>query len=100
MDINQELARIFAGAIPKATQMVKPTMHEWVLQHEKTHDEYMAYIEDELRSLLNKLYAARVAVLKVYADADKFNLPIVQMMICAEDCITESIQEIYKKLGG
>jgi hypothetical protein len=95
MDINQELARIFAGAVPKLTN----TEVKWVLQHEKTHDEIAAHREDELRSLLNKLYAARVAVLKVYADADKFNLPIVQMMACAEDCLTESIQEIYKKLG-
>ena len=97
MDINQELARIFANAsaIPKLTD----TEVKWVLKHERTHDEIAAHIEDELRSLLNKLYSARVAVLKVYADADKFNLPIVQMMACAEDCITESIQEIYKKLG-
>jgi hypothetical protein len=95
MDINQELARIFAGAVPKLTD----TEAKWVLQHEKTHDEYMAHREDELRLIISSLEAARVTVQEVYKALNRHDIPIAQMMICAEDCLTESIDEAYKKLG-
>ena len=95
MDINQELARIFAGAIPKLTN----TQAKFVIQHEKTHAEYTAHIEDELRLIISSLEAARVTVQEVYKALNRHDIPIDQMMICAEDCLTESIDEAYKKLG-
>tara|TARA_R110000822_G_scaffold38314_2_gene106347 strand:+ start:80 stop:391 length:312 start_codon:yes stop_codon:yes gene_type:complete len=96
MDIHQELARIFAGAIPKLTD----TEARAVIQHEKYHDEIAAYIEDELRLIISSLETARVTVQEVYKALNRHDIPIAQMMICAEDCLTESIDEAYKKLKG
>jgi hypothetical protein len=95
LDINQELARIFAGAVPKLTD----TEVKWVLQHERTHDEIAAYREDELRLIISSLETARVTVQEVYKALNRHDIPIAQMLICAEDCLTESIDEAYKKLG-
>ena len=96
MDIHKELARIFAGAVPKLTD----TQTKFVIQHEKTHDEYMAYREDELRLIIASLEAARAAVQEVYKALNRHNIPIEQMLICAEDCLTESIDETYRKLSN
>ncbi len=102
LDINQELARIFAGAIPKATEQKKSTMHEWeahALLHEKLRAEHSAHREDELRLIISSLETARVTVQEVYKALNRHDIPIAQMLICAEDCLTESIDEAYKKLG-
>ena len=103
MDINQELARIFASAIPKATEQKKATMHEWeahaVIQHEKYHDEYAAYREDELRLAVSALETARITMQQVYILARRHNLPILQMLMCADDCMEESINDINDRLG-
>jgi hypothetical protein len=98
MDINQELARIFAGAsaIPKLTN----TQAKFVIRHERTHAEIAAHREDELRLIISSLEAARVTVREVYKALNRHDIPIDQMMICAEDCLTESIDEAYKKLKG
>lgn len=95
MDIHKELARIFAKATPK----------EWVdnaekFLHEKSLAEVAAHREDELRLIVASLEAAREIVREVYKASNRHNIPIDQMMICAEDCLTESIDETYKKLGG
>lgn len=95
MDINQELARIFAGAIPKLTD----TEVKWVLQHEKTHDEIAAYTEDELRLIISSLETARETMQLVYTAAHRHNLPILQMIMCADDCMQESIGDINDRLG-
>ena len=102
MDIHQELARIFAGAIPKATEQKKATMHEWeahALLHEKLHAEHMAYIEDELRLAVSALETARITMQQVYILARRHNLPILQMLMCADDCMEESINDINDRLG-
>jgi len=95
MDIHKELSRIFAKATPK----------EWVAHAEQTHtkqthDEVAAYREDELRLIIASLGAAREIVREVYKALNRHNLPIEQMMICAEDCLTESIDEAYQKLSN
>ena len=95
MDINQELARIFAGAIPKLTD----TEVKWVLQHEKYHDEYAAHREDELRLAVSALETARITMQQVYILARRHNLPILQMLMCADDCMEESISDINDRLG-
>ena len=95
MDIHKELARIFAGAVPKLTD----TEVRAVIQHERTHDEYAAYHENELRLIVASLEAARRVVRKVCIAANLLNIPIDQMMICAEDCLTESINDINDRLG-
>lgn len=95
MDINQELARIFAGAVPKLTD----TEVKWVLKHERTHDEIAAYIEDELRLIISSLETARETMQLVYTAARRNNLPITQMIMCADDCLEESIGEINDRLG-
>jgi hypothetical protein len=108
MDINQELARIFANAGTVAGQSaiskLTNTEVKWVLDYpqlvEKLHAEHMAYIEDELRLIISSLEAARVTVQEVYKALNRHDIPIDQMMICAEDCLTESIDEAYKKLKG
>jgi hypothetical protein len=96
MDINQELARIFAGAIPKLTD----TQAEFVVQHERTHAEHMAYIEDELRLAVSALETTRETIKEVYILAQRHNLPILQMLMCADDCMEESINDINDRLGG
>lgn len=90
MDIHKELARIFAKATPK----------EWVDNAEKSHDEVAAHCEDELRLIVASLEAARRVVRKVCIAANLLNIPIDQMLICAEDCLTESIDETYRKLSN
>ena len=97
MDIHQELARIFAGAstIPKLTD----TEARAVIKHEKYHDEYAAYIEDELRLAVSALETARITMQQVYILARRHNLPILQMLMCADDCMEESINDINDRLG-
>ena len=97
MDIHQELARIFAGAstIPKLTD----TKARAVIQHEKTHAEIAAYIEDELRLAVSALETARITMQQVYILARRHNLPILQMLMCADDCMEESINDINDRLG-
>ena len=90
MDIHQELARIFAKATPK----------EWVAHAEKSYAEAAAHREDELRLIISSLEAARAAVQEVYKALNRHNIPIEQMLICAEDCLTESIDEAYQKLSN
>jgi hypothetical protein len=95
MNIHKEISKIFEKATPE----------EWVAHAEKsctkqTHDEVAAHREDELRLIIASLEAARVAVQEVYKALNRHNIPIDQMMICAEDCLTESIDEAYKKLKG
>ena len=95
MDIHQELARIFAGAstIPKINNA------EMDVQIEKIHAEHMAYIEDELRLAVSALETARITMQQVYILARRHNLPILQMLMCADDCMEESINDINDRLG-
>ena len=99
MDIHQELARIFANAGRVAIPKLTDTEARAVIKHEKYHDEYAAYLEDELRLIVSSLETARETMQLVYTAARRNNLPITQMIMCADDCMEESIQEINKKLG-
>ena len=108
LDINQELSRIFANAGMGAGQSAIPNLThtevKWVLQHthlvEKLHDEHMAYIEDELRLAASALETTRITMQQVYILAKRHNLPILQMLMCADDCMEESINDINDRLGG
>ena len=99
MDIHQELARIFANAGRVAIPKLTDTEARAVIQHEKYHDEYMAYIEDELRLAVSALETARITMQQVYILARRHNLPILQMLMCADDCMEESINDINDRLG-
>jgi hypothetical protein len=59
----------------------------------------MAHIEDELRLIISSLETARETMQLVYTAAHRHNLPILQMIMCADDCMQESIGDINDRLG-